>query len=156
MIATKISWTEYSETVVRLARKINDSGWQFDQIVAIARGGMFVADPLTRIFKKPLAVTITTSYVGKEQKELVLSKEVAMATDQLGKRILLVDDLVDSGHSMFAVTKFLLEKYSLEEIRTAVLWKKEGAAFSPDYFADNVDKQTWIHQPFEEFDEVSL
>lgn len=152
-----VTWDEYSKTVIQLARTIKSSGWQFDQIVAIARGGMFVGDPLTRIFKKPIAVTVASSYRGKERKEMLLSKEVAMSTDTIGKRILLVDDLVDSGESLIAMTKFLKEKYShIEEIRTAVLWKKSGTNFNPDYYADEVDEQTWIHQPFEQFDEGVL
>jgi len=151
------SWPQYEDLERRLADTIADSGWEFDQIVGIARGGMFIADCLSRIFDKPIALTVASSYKNKTQKELVLSKEVAMATDRIGQRILLVDDMVDSGTSLEQTKQFLREKFShITEIRTAVLFRKSGTNFAPDYFVEDIDKKTWIVQPFEKFDQVRL
>lgn len=154
-----VSWEKYNETAVRVAKKIHESKWDFDQIVAIARGGMFIGDSLSRIFKKPLALISASSYKGesKQQSTLIISKEIAMATNSLGKRILLVDDLVDSGGTISEVKDFIKQKYSnVEEIRTAVLWNKTGSTFKPDYYSESVDKKTWIHQPFETFDSIGV
>lgn len=151
-----VTWPEYYATGERLATRIHASGWQFDQILCIARGGMFIGDMLSRIFKKPLAVISASSYRGpdgKQKKQLVVSKEIAMTTDTLAKRVLLVDDLVDSGDSLWQVKCSVEEKYTGVEIKTAVLWYKSCSKIIPDYYGDDsVDEHTWIHQPFEGYD----
>ncbi len=152
-----ISWEQYDQLTLTLANSIHQSEWEFDQIVCIARGGMFVGDSLSRIFDKEFAVISARSYDknSKEPAKLTISKEIAMTTDTLGKRILLIDDLVDSGGTMDKVIEFIKQKYStVEEIRTAVLWKKSGSTYTPNYFAATAQKETWIHQPFEKFDKI--
>ena len=60
-----VSWSDYHKTIERLAAKVHESGWQFNQIVCIARGGLRVGDVMSRIFKLPLAIIFTSSYVGE-------------------------------------------------------------------------------------------
>lgn len=154
-----VSWQEYDALGEHLARKIDQSEWQFDQIVCIARGGMFVGDMMSRIFKKPLAVIVSSSYRGpdgKQKKELRISEHIAMTTDTLAKRVLLVDDLIDSGDSMRLVKEHIQRRYPDTEIKTAVLWWKIGCPVIPDFYADDtVPRATWIHQPFERYDSYS-
>jgi len=57
-----VSWDEYHMLIERLALKIHASGWEFDQILCLARGGMRPGDVLSRIFDKPLAIMSTSSY----------------------------------------------------------------------------------------------
>jgi len=57
-----VSWDEYHMLIERLALKIDASGWQFDQILCLARGGMRPGDVLSRVFDKPLAIMSTSSY----------------------------------------------------------------------------------------------
>ena len=57
-----VSWDEFHMLIERLALKIDASGWQFDQILCLARGGMRPGDVLSRVFDKPLAVMATSSY----------------------------------------------------------------------------------------------
>jgi hypoxanthine phosphoribosyltransferase len=148
-----LSWEDFETLNRALAKKIYESGWDFDQIVCIARGGMFIGDPLSRIFQKPLAVISASSYRGEgatTQSELVISERIAMTTPGLLNRILLVDDLVDSGVTLSRVKAAIQERYpNIEEIKTAVLWRKTGTQYEADYFVDEVHKDTWIMQPFE-------
>ena len=51
-----VSWDEYHQLIERLALKIHASGWEFDQILCLARGGMRPGDVLSRIFDKPLGI----------------------------------------------------------------------------------------------------
>ena len=48
-----ISWSEYNRLIERLALNVHQSGWKFDQIVCLARGGVRVGDVLSRIFDVP-------------------------------------------------------------------------------------------------------
>ena len=56
-----VSWDEYHMLTERLALKVHASGWEFDQILCLARGGMRPGDVLSRVFDKPLAIMSTRS-----------------------------------------------------------------------------------------------
>src|SRR5574337_442010 len=58
-----VSWDEYHLLIERLALKVAASGWAFDQILCLARGGMRPGDVLSRVFDKPLAITDLRSAV---------------------------------------------------------------------------------------------
>ena len=55
-----VDWAEYHRLIERLALSIHRSGWQFDSVIALARGGLRVGDLLSRIFDKPLGVQYWT------------------------------------------------------------------------------------------------
>ena len=95
-----VSWAEYHMLIERMALKIAASGWEFDQILCLARGGMRPGDVLSRVFDKPLAIMSTSSYraeAGTIQGRLDMAKYITMPKGELAGRVLLVDDLADSG-----------------------------------------------------------
>ena len=57
-----VSYDEYHNLIEKLAIRVHQSGWQFDTILCLARGGMRPGDILSRIFDKPLAIMSTSSY----------------------------------------------------------------------------------------------
>ena len=57
-----VSYDEYHSLIEKLALRVHQSGWQFDTILCLARGGMRPGDILSRIFNKPLAIMSTSSY----------------------------------------------------------------------------------------------
>ena len=57
-----VSYDEYHNLIEKLALKVYQSGWSFDTILCLARGGMRPGDILSRIFDKPLAIMSTSSY----------------------------------------------------------------------------------------------
>ncbi len=76
-----------------------------------------------------------------------------MTTDGIGARVLLVDDLVDSGVTLDAVKRHIMEAHpAVTEIRTAVLWYKQCSKYKPDYYVEYLAENPWIHQPFEPYD----
>src|SRR4030095_5071019 len=123
-----VSWEQYNALVERLALKVYDSGWRFNQIICIARGGLRVGDVLSRIFEVPLAILSTHSYTaegGTLRGQLVIAEHMTMTAPRLGDRVLLVDDMVDSGHTLEAVHRELPRRFPhIAEIKTAVLWWK--------------------------------
>ena len=69
----------------------------------------------------------------------------------------LVDDLTDSGQTLHAVTNMLRERHpAITELRTAVIWTKGVSSWRPDYAAEHLPTSPWIHQPFEQYDKLSL
>jgi len=52
----EVTWEDYYQTAETLMQKIEDSDWDFDHIICIARGGMPIGDMLSRVFKMPLGI----------------------------------------------------------------------------------------------------
>ena len=150
-----VSWDEYHLLTERLALKVHASGWQFDQILCLARGGMRPGDVLSRVFDKPLGIMSTSSYraeAGTIQGRLDMAKYITMPKGELAGRVLLVDDLADSGVTLKAVVERLRGMPAIQELRSAVIWTKKVSAYTPDYYVEMLETSPWIHQPFEESD----
>ena len=152
-----VSWDDYHLLIERLALKVAASGWEFDQILCLARGGMRPGDVLSRVFDKPLAIMSTSSYraeAGTIQGRLDMAKYITMPKGELGGRVLLVDDLADTGHTLRAVVERLRGVPVIEELRAAVIWVKGISSYMPEYHVEVLPTSPWIHQPFEEYDEL--
>lgn len=154
-----VSWSEYHRLIEELAAQIYQSGWEFNQIVCIAKGGLRVGDILCRLFDRPLAILAAASYRGegnRQRGEIVFSEHLSLVGD-LGDRLLLVDDLADSGISLRESVRWLQDHYGdhLHDCRTAVLWYKGCSVVQPDYFVTYLPDNPWIHQPFEYYERVS-
>ena len=144
--------------IERLAVKIHQSGWEFDNILCLARGGMRPGDLLSRIFDKPLAIMSTSSYragAGTVQGHLDVARYITTPKGEIAGRVLLVDDLADTGHTLNAVIDTLKDNYQpITELRSAVIWTKGVSSFKPDYSVEFLESNPWIHQPFEPYDNI--
>ena len=92
-----VSWDQYHQLTEQLALRVHQSGWKFDQVLCLARGGLRPGDVLSRIFNVPLAILSTSSYraeAGTQQGTLDIAKHITMSSGSLAGRILIVDDLV--------------------------------------------------------------
>jgi len=151
-----VSWDDYHNAIAGLARIVHDSGWQFDQVLCLARGGLRPGDLFSRIFDVPLAILSTSSYredAGTVQGALDIARHVTMTKGTLAGKVLLIDDLVDSGVTLDKVRRHLQDNFpAVTEVRSAVIWCKACSAVRPDYFLEYLPTNPWIHQPFEEFD----
>ena len=153
-----VSWDQYNTLIERLALVVHESGYAFDQIICIARGGLRVGDVLSRIYEKPLAILSTHSYAaeaGTVRGELVIAAHMTMTSPTLGSRVLLVVDMVDSGHTLAMVVAELPKRYPhIVSLRSGVLWWKACSVFRPDFHVDYLPDNPWIHQPFEVYDHL--
>ncbi|MCD6680223.1 MAG: phosphoribosyltransferase [Burkholderiaceae bacterium] len=153
-----ISWDEYNRLVEKLALKVWQSGWNFDAVVCVARGGLRIGDVFSRLFDKPLGVVFTSSYredEGRRRGELRIGEQLASAGALPGPNWLLADDLADSGATLVQLVPALLARHpQAREIRTAVLWRKGASIAQPDYAVEHLPSNPWIHQPFEEYDHM--
>ena len=104
-----VSWQDYIDLNEQLVLKVADSGWKFDSLLCLARGGMRPGDIFSRVYSKPLSVLSTSSYramSGTVQGELNISSCIT-GTEALKGKVLLVDDMVDSGITLEKVVKHL-------------------------------------------------
>jgi hypoxanthine phosphoribosyltransferase len=153
-----VSYDEYHNLIEKLAIKIHQSGWEFDNILCLARGGMRPGDILSRIFDKPLAIMSTSSYragAGMVQGHLDIARYITTPQGEIAGRVLLVDDLADTGHTLQEVVKLLKTQYApITELRSAVIWTKGVSTFECDYSVEFLPTNPWIHQPFEGYDSM--
>jgi uncharacterized protein len=155
-----ISWQDYHTLIERLAVQIYRSGWECNQLVCLAKGGLRVGDTLARLFDLPLAILSVSSYGGPDNRirgSITFSRDLAMTTANLGSRILIVDDLADSGITLQKSLVWLDHNYGfyIEGMRTAVLWQKVSSCITPDYVVESLIDNPWIHQPFEPYEQMT-
>ena len=152
-----IGWDEYKSLVINLAKKIESSKIEFDQILCLARGGLPVGDALSRIFKKPLAILFTSSYKEAKRGKLLIDNAIAKQNQVINNKILLVDDLVDSGETLKQVLDYLKDNYTqIEKIHTATIWQKAHSIYHPDFCVNTIPNECWLEQPFEFYDKIDL
>jgi uncharacterized protein len=153
-----VSWDEYNVLVEKLALIVHESKFDFDQIICIARGGLRVGDVLSRIYERPLAILSTHSYAaegGTVRGDLVIAEHMTMTSPRLGDRVLLVDDMVDSGHTLEKVVRTLPQRFPhITAMKSAVLWWKACSVYEPDFHVVYLPENPWIHQPFEVYDNL--
>jgi len=153
-----IGWKQYHELIEQLALQIHLSGWKFDKIVCLARGGMRVGDVISRIYDVPLGILATSSYreaAGTVQGTLDIAQYITITKGTLDGNVLLVDDMVDTGLTFKKVRDHLRTEFpNIKELRTAVLWWKGHSKIEPDYYIAHLPTNPWIHQPFEDYDSI--
>lgn len=154
-----VSYDEYHSLIEKLALIVHQSGWTFDTILCLARGGVRPGDILSRIFDKPLAIMSTSSYragAGTVQGHLDIARFITTPRGEIAGKVLLVDDLADSGQTLHSVIDMLKSNYpTITELRSAVIWTKGGSSLRPDYSVEFLPTNPWIHQPFESYDSLS-
>ena len=159
-----ISFDQYLETVEKLSVEINKT-YNPTVLVGIMRGAAPIIDILSRIFKLPTAYIVIQSYSGKgiedKQGELIFSREISsIASERDFKRVLLVDDLSDTGLTLNKSIDWLKNydpiKNFITEIKTACLWKKKSSKFTPDFCPILLASDPWIVQPTEHYEEIDI
>lgn len=127
-----MDWDQFEEKIKILAEKIK-AEFQPDMIIGIARGGVVPARLLNRELdvKKMYGISV-------EEKD----KEGKVITDLLidleGKKILLVEDMLETGRSLVVAKKYLEEKGA--EVKTTCLYTMPQSEIKPDYFLGEVEK----------------
>lgn len=145
-----VTYEEYNDLIFKLADKVRD--YDPTTIVCISRGGLYLGNALSIILKKPLAVISATSYNNNTQNNLVISKYIAH-TSPIGNKILLVDDMSDTGVTLLAVRKKLLDELlNIDYLLTATIWVKPKTTYIPTFYVSMLETEEWIVQPFETFD----
>jgi hypothetical protein len=141
----KLSWLQMHRDCIELYQD-KVKGIDVDVIVSIVRGGAIVS----RIFSglldaTPIANITLTSYKGiKKLSKPIITEEPE--TDFTGKRILIVDEVSDTG-ATFEVALDYFKKKKAKKIYTLAPYIKPHTTFIPDFWQKNID--AWIVFPYE-------
>lgn len=141
-----LSWDDVQRLTETVAGKITASGYKPDIVVAVSRGGF---DP-ARILCDQLAIRRLVSVQVEAYDGMVKRPEpvviLPVNADLGGKRVLMADDVSDSGASLLVAREHLVER-GASEVRIATLHIKPWSRFVPDYYAESVD--AWVVYPWE-------
>ena len=159
-----VTFEEYNKIVEKLAILIHQN-YKPTVLVGIMRGAAPIIDILSRILKLPIAYIVIQSYSGKstedKQGELMFAREISsLANSEDFKRVLLIDDLSDTGLTLNKSIEWLKNygptKDFIKEVKTACLWKKKSSTFEPDFCPIKLNSDPWIVQPTEHYEEISI
>lgn len=148
-----LSWQAFGKASRELAEEIAADGFRPDIILAIARGGLFVAGSLGyALAVKNLHLMNVEFYTG-EGTTLdmpVMLPPVPDAVDFSAKKVLIADDVADTGKTIELVHGFVNDLVA--EARTAVIYEKPQSLIKCDYVWRRTD--LWINFPWSSEDPV--
>ncbi|MGJ0455412.1 phosphoribosyltransferase domain-containing protein [Aliarcobacter cryaerophilus] len=115
--------------------------FQADAFLSVARGGLTLSHLMSQAMNQRDVFTINSiSYDRKNQKDSI---EIFNIPDLKSyKKVLIIDDIVDSGKTMIEVFKILKEKFPNTEFKLATLFYKKTALVKPDFYIKQTD--IWI------------
>ena len=148
-----LSWEDIADAVHKIGDRIKESGYEPDYLIGITLGGLVPLMLLAKQLKNRNVLTIAAqSYDGDKKRELEI--RYLPDVDLKGKRVLLIDEVADSGDTLTAISKILHEKYSVGELKSAVVVYKNHSTFKPDFSLLSTDE--WVVFPWEKAETPEL
>ena len=142
-----LEWKQYGEAARELALMVAEDGYRPDIILAIARGGLFVAGSLGYALSvKNLYVMNVEFYTGVDERLQVPTTlpPYLDKVDLTDSNVLIADDVADTGHTLKHVHEFCAEVVG--DVRSAVLYEKPQSLIKCEYVWKRTDR--WIEFPW--------
>ena len=148
MCCEMVSWQRVERMAQDLALRIRRDGFAPDLIIAIGRGGWMPG----RLLSDYLGIANLTEFKVEHYTATQRHKEARMryplSADPTGQRVLLVDDVTDTGDSFAVALDHIRSKGEPAELRTLALHHKTISPYVPDYYGAKVAKWRWIIYPW--------
>lgn len=150
-----VSFQEVHDMVREVAEKVKKSGYEPTTIVGLARGGWVPA----RLMCDFLGITDLISLKVEHWLETGKTKDEAtirypITTSMTGKKLLVIDDITDTGESLIKSTEHL-KKLNPQEIRTGVMQYVPASKYKPNYYAEEVTDWFWFIYPWNWIEDTS-
>lgn len=140
-----VSWNEYHANALNLTTTLLSRNKRYDEIVAISRGGLTFGHMLSDFLRIPVCTFTIQSFSDiRKQGEVRVTEELSKPI--AGKRIVLVDDVSDSGKTLIRAIGYL-KGFHPQSIETVTMFFKPQSEFIPDFYGQQTDK--WIIFPYE-------
>jgi hypoxanthine phosphoribosyltransferase len=141
------TWNQIYKMLLSIAEKIRKDNFHPDVIVGVSRGGWPPARVLSDLLDNPNLANVRVEFylgVAETKGEPTLTQPVS--TTVLDKKVLVVDEVADTGKSL-EIIKRHLEKEGSTEVRIATVYYKPWSIITPDYYAKETSR--WIVFPWE-------
>ena len=142
-----MTWEDLGTAVEELAAQIREDGFRPDAVLALARGGLPCAGALAyALGVKNMATLNVEFYTGVDERldEPLLLPPVPDLSLLRADRLLVVDDVADTGRTLALAREFCAEHGP--EVRTAVLYEKPQSVVRCDFVWRRTDR--WINFPW--------
>ncbi|MEU6846697.1 phosphoribosyltransferase [Streptomyces sp. NPDC046716] len=146
-VRENLTYEKFGVAIRELAQTIADDGYEPDIILSIARGGVFVAGGLGYALDvKNLNLVNVEFYtgVGETLEMPVMLAPVPNVIDFSNKKVLITDDVADTGKTLKLVHDFCLD--TVAEVRSAVVYEKSHSLVKCEYVWKRTDD--WINFPW--------
>ena len=151
---TMVSWRTVHALSRALARAIRDSGFHPDLVVAIGRGGYAPARLVCDYLHMEDLTGIKVEHYLATRKQTEVKIRYPLNTEVRGLKVLVVDDVNDSGDTLAAVVRYL-QGFGPNVVKTAVLHEKAVTRFGADYVAKHMRKWRWYVYPWAVIEDVT-
>jgi uncharacterized protein len=142
-----MTWPIFGTAARELAIMVNDDGYEPDMILSIARGGLLIGGALGYALAVKNVYTMNVEFYTGVDERLEVPRILPPAPDFVDladARILIADDVADTGHTLRSVQDFCAGKVG--EVRTAVLYEKSHSVVQCEYVWKRTDQ--WINFPW--------
>ena len=146
----KFSWQDIESFIQKLAVSIRASNFKPDYLIGIANGGLIPLGLLTKELGIGNILTVSASSYDKD-KQNGLNIAYLPKVKLENKKVLLVDEIADTGETLKQISEIFLNEYGVCELKTAVLGiNKDRCSFRPDFFV--FEESKWVVFPWEKKD----
>ena len=149
-----VSWDEAYQLSRKLSFVIKSSGFHPHLVVAIGRGGYVPARIVCDFLMHSLLASIKIEHWDKAAcKRPEAAVRFPLAVDVREKRILIVDDVTDTGDTLKAAIDYIKSE-GAGQVKTAVMQHKTSSAIVPDFYAEIISDWRWIIYPWAAHEDV--
>jgi len=140
------TWEQMGEVSFELSKQINDSGQEFDRLIALAKGGWtWARTTVDNLNIKNLSSMRLRSYGGVNSNGKV--EIIQPLPDSInGERVLIFDDVADSGETLKLAREYM-EIMGANDIKIATLCFKPRSSVVPDFYG--FETKAWVVFPHE-------
>lgn len=152
----KVTWDEVDEWCKSVSDKIYESGWHPEVIIAISRGG-YVPGRLVcdRLVVSDLVSLQISHWPSVAQMVKEATVRYPLDFDLNHKRVLIMDDITDSGDSIILAKDYIWTNCRPDEMKVATLqWISSRSKIKPDFFAEEVKSWIWYQYPWTRLEDI--
>ncbi len=156
IVCEMISWDRVVSLVHRLAIQIRKDNYHPDIIVTIGRGGYVPARLLADYLDSMNLTSIKIEhYFNATHKHPVTTVIYPLSINVTDQRVLLVDDVSDSGETFETALAHIRQRSSPKSIKTAALHHKMVSSYMPDYYGDKLPEWRWLTYPWAQVEDIT-
>ncbi len=151
-----VSWKDIERWSKNIVKKVMKSGYEPEIVIGLARGGLVPARLIADYLNIKDLYAVKTEHWGltaTPDGKAKLAQGLQISID--GKKVLVVDDITDTGQSLKLAVDHIRE-HKPSEIRSATLLHITHSKYVPDYYSDEVpeDKWTWFIFPWNVYEDM--
>jgi len=141
------TWDQIYESLLVLADKVRKANFKPDVIVGVSRGGWPPARIMSDLLENPGLANIKAEFylgVAKTKGEPMITQPIS--TSVRGKKVLVIDEVADTGKSLRLVQAHLSE-HGAKDVKILTVYYKPWSLVVPDWYGKETSR--WIIFPWE-------